>query len=201
MTAANAGRGGTDRFARAVTEVFAPAVLAAAMAVVFASHGADSWRGRVGWGLLAVLFTAAVPYAIVGVAVRRGQLTDHHIGVREQRRAPLLLGLLSCLAGLAALAWLGAPRPLVAAVTVILVVGVVVTAVNQVWKLSVHAATAAASAQMLVVAFGRWMVPFFAVVALIAWSRVRLDAHSPAQVAVGAIAGALLTPPVFLPIA
>jgi membrane-associated phospholipid phosphatase len=201
MTAESASVGADHRFARTVTEAFAPAVLAAAMVVVFALSGAGSLRAGVGWALLAALFTAAVPYAIVWTGVRRGHLTDHHIGVREQRRTPLLLGLVSCLAGIGVLAVLGAPRPLTAMVVVLFTTGVVITGVNQLWKLSAHAAVAAASAETLVIAFGQWMTPLFVVVALVAWSRVRLGAHSPAHVVAGAIAGVALSPPVYVLVA
>lgn len=77
------------RIARVVTEAFAPAVLAAAMPVVMAVHAtAPAWGAALAWAALAVFFTAAVPYGIVWLGVRRGRLTDHHIGVRAQRRTP-----------------------------------------------------------------------------------------------------------------
>ncbi|WP_025618929.1 hypothetical protein [Salinispora cortesiana] len=59
--------------------------------------GAPSWIAGLGWGLLAVLFGSLVPYGIIYFGVRRGTLTDHHIGVREQRHKPLGYGLLSVL--------------------------------------------------------------------------------------------------------
>ncbi|MGN9914495.1 phosphoesterase PA-phosphatase [Phytohabitans sp. LJ34] len=185
MTADGVTVGADHRFARTVTEAFAPAVLAAAMVVGFALSSADSLRAGVLWALLTALFTAAVPYAIV----------------RAGGRGFLPLGLASCLAGIGALAALGAPRPLTAVVVVLLTTGVVVTAVNRAWRLSAHAAVAAASAETLVIAFGQWMTPLFVVVALVAWSRVRLGDHSPAQVVTGAIAGVVLAPPVYVLVA
>jgi membrane-associated phospholipid phosphatase len=52
-----------------------------------------------------------------------------------------------------------------------------------------------------VIEFGQWTTPLFVVVALVAWSRVRLGDHSPAQVVAGAIAGVVLAPPVYVLIA
>ena len=191
-------RSSLDRLARAVTEVFAPAVWAAAMPLVFAVHAtAPAWGRGVAWALLAVLFCSVLPYAVIRIGVRRGQLTDHHIGVREQRRRPLVLGLLSVLFGLAALVLLNAPGPLVAMVVVMFAVLLVVTAINQVWKLSAHAAVSAASAVVLVVVFGAALLPALALVALICWSRVRLADHTAAQVTAGALAGVLVALPVF----
>ncbi|MEH0935489.1 phosphatase PAP2 family protein [Micromonospora psammae] len=189
----------TPSVARTVTEVFAPAVWAAMMPLVVAVHAtAPRWAAGLGWGLLALLFSAAVPYGIIWWGVRRGRLTDHHIGVREQRRGPLIGGLLSVLAGLAALVLLGAPRPLVAMVVVMFAVLLVVTAVNQIWKLSAHAAVSAGATAVLVVLFGPALLPAFGLVALIGWSRVRLGDHSTGQVLAGAVAGVLVAVPTYL---
>lgn len=185
-----------DRAARVVTEVFAPAVLAAVMPLVVALDAtAPSWGAGLAWAALAVVFTAAVPYSIIWLGVRRGRLTDHHIGVREQRRTPLLFGLASCLLGLAGLVLLGAPRPLVALVVAFFAVGVAITAINQFWKLSAHAGVAACSAAVLTVLFGPWLLPSYLLVAVIGWSRVRLRDHTPYQVLAGAAVGAALTYP------
>lgn len=185
--------------ARIVTEVFAPAVWAATMPVVLALHAtAPDWPAGLGWALLAVLFSAVVPYGIIWLGVRRGRLTDHHIGVREQRRGPLVGGLLSVAAGIAALVLLGAPRPLVAMVVVMFAVLLVVTAVNQVWKLSAHAAVAAGAVGVLVLVFGPALLAAFGLVALIGWSRVRLGDHTTAQVLAGTTAGVLVAVPTYL---
>ncbi|SCE92645.1 phosphatase PAP2 family protein [Micromonospora mirobrigensis] len=190
-------RTGKDRAARLVTEVFAPAVWAAAMPLVVAVQAAGWVRGPL-WGLLAVFFSAALPYAVVRLAVRRGRLTDHHIGVREQRRGPLLFGMVCVLVGLALLTAFDAPRQLVAMVVVILAVLAVVTAVNQVWKLSVHCAVAAASVTVLAVLLGPALLAGYPLVALVAWSRVRLGDHTRAQVVAGTVAGVAVAAPVFL---
>ncbi|TDB81465.1 phosphatase PAP2 family protein [Micromonospora sp. KC721] len=185
--------------ARVVTEVFAPAVWAALMPLVVAVHAtAPALSAGLGWGLLAVLFNSAVPYAVILWQVRRGRLTDHHIGRREQRRKPLLFGLTSVLAGLAVLVALGAPRPLVAMVVVMFAVLLVVTAVNQVWKLSAHAAVSAGSVSVLVILFGPALLTLAGLVALIGWSRVRLGDHTTAQVLAGTTAGVLVAAPTFL---
>ncbi len=189
----------TTRLARATTEVFAPAVLAAVMPLVVAVHStAPAVAVGLGWAALAVLFCSAVPYGIIWLGVRRGQLTDHHIGVRSQRRRPLAYGLLSVLSGLALLVLLEAPRPLVAMVVVMLAVLAAVTAVNQVWKLSAHAAVSAGSVAVLIVLFGLLAVPLLALVALVGWSRVRLGDHTLGQVFAGATVGALVGAPTFV---
>ncbi|WP_332261483.1 hypothetical protein [Micromonospora chokoriensis] len=151
-----------------------------------------------GWALLAILFCSVIPYAVIWVGVRRGRLTDHHIGVREQRRWPLVYGLLSVVVGLSALIFAGAPRPLIAMVVVMFAVLLIVTAINQVWKLSAHAAVAGGSMSVLIIVFGPALIPSLAIVALVGWSRVRLGDHTIGQVVAGALAGILVAVPTFL---
>lgn len=187
-----------DRVARIVTELFAPAVLACVLPVVVAVRVAPTPLAGLGWGLVTTLFTGVIPYAIIWVGVRRGELTDHHIGVREQRRKPVLLGLASVLVGLALLVVADAPREIVLLVVVMLAVLLLVGVANHWWKLSAHSAVAAASATILIIVFGAPMAitPLF--VALIAWSRVRLADHTVGQVVAGAVGGALVAAPSFL---
>ena len=191
-----------DRVAGVATEVFAPAVFAAAMPLIIALHSTAPAIGvGVGWALLAILFSSVIPYGIIWLGVRRGRLTDHHIGVREQRRRPLVYGLLSVLAGLSVLILLGAPRPLIAMVVVMFAVLLIVTAINQAWKLSAHAAVTAGSMGVLVIVFGPALIPSLALVALVGWSRVRLGDHTVGQVVAGASAGLIIAVPAFLVLA
>ncbi|MEV1285923.1 hypothetical protein [Micromonospora sp. NPDC049679] len=192
------GRTRANQLARLVTEVLAPAVLAALMPLVIAVHATGDWITGVGWGALAILFCSAIPYAIIWLGVRRGQLTDHHIGVREQRRRPMALAVVSVVGGLVVLRLLGAPRPLVAMVAVMLGVVLVVGIVNQGWKLSAHAAVATGSATVLVIVFGAPLFVAFLLAVLVAWSRVELRDHTTAQVITGALGGMLVAAPTYL---
>ena len=188
---------GSARVARAATEVLAPAVLTAALVIVVAVDVRGVWPG-LGWGLLAAAFSAILPYSFILWGVRRGRLTDRHVGVRAQRRVPLMLGLVSVVIGLLILVWAGAPRELVAVVVVTFVLGVVVTTVNSRWKLSIHSAVAAGYLAVLVVIAGPWLLAASPLVALVAWSRVRLRDHTPAQVLAGVAVGCPLAPATYL---
>jgi hypothetical protein len=192
-----AGAGTLTRFARGLTEVFAPPVLVAVLPLVVGIHASATVRAGVAWGLLASVFSAIIPYGIIWYGVRRGRLSDRHIGVREQRTRPLALGLVSVLVGLAVLALLGAPRELVALVTAMFVGGLIATTVNHFWKLSVHTSVAAGSAVVLTLVFGAALLAAGLVVAAVGWSRVRLRDHTTAQVVAGTVVGAVVTGVVF----
>jgi hypothetical protein len=185
------------RVARGLTEIFAPAVLAAVLPIVIGLHAGRTVPVGLAWGLLASVFSAVIPYGMIWYGVRRGRLSDRHIGVREQRTKPLALGLLSVLVGLALLGLLGAPRELVALVVALFVGGLVATVINHFWKLSVHASVAAGSMVVLVLAFGPALLATVVIVAAVGWSRVRLRDHTTAQVVAGTAIGALISSLVF----
>lgn len=67
-------------------------------------------------------------------------------------------------------------------VVVMFAVLLIVTAINQVWKLSAHAAVAAGSMSVLIITFGPALAPSPALVALVDGSRVRLGDHTVGQV-------------------
>lgn len=186
-----------SRLARGLTEALAPAVLAALLPVVIGVHAGRTALSGLLWGLLAGTFCSIIPYAMVLRGVRRGTLSDHHIGVREQRTRPLVLGLFSVLAGLAVLITFGAPRELVALIVASFAGGVVATAINRFWKSSVHAGVAAGSSVVLVLVFGPALLATSLLVAAVGWSRVRLRDHTVAQVVAGAAIGAAVAGVVF----
>ncbi|MEU4240025.1 phosphoesterase PA-phosphatase [Actinoplanes sp. NPDC026619] len=186
-----------DTLARGLTELFAPAVLAAVLPLVVGAHASTSITVGLLWGLLASLFCAVLPYALILRGVRRGTLTDHHIGVREQRTRPLLFGLASVTIGLALLLFLHAPRELTALIVASLAGGVIATAINHFWKSSIHAGVAAATTVVLTMVFGPWLLLASAITAAVAWSRVQLRDHTTAQVLVGSAIGAVVAGAVF----
>ncbi len=186
-----------QRAARALTEVGAPAVLLGVLPVVLSLATADTVASGVAWAVVAAVFFAIAPFTWVLLGVRRGRQTDHHIGKRSQRRGPLLVGL-SCMIAGWLIALVGhAPATLVAYLGTVLLEAVAAVAVTLVWKISLHSWIAALGATALVVVFGPWALLTVPLVAGVAWSRVRLGDHSPAQVAAGLAAGVLITSVLF----
>ncbi|MEV4117528.1 phosphatase PAP2 family protein [Micromonospora sp. NPDC049645] len=188
------------RIARLVTEVTAPAVLVSLLILTVSWHSARRPGQGLLWGLLATLFVTGIPFAYIVGGVRRGRLTDHHVGRREQRRVPLLVGLGSVAGGLALLAVLGAPRPVLALAVAGLVGLVVAVSVSHWWKMSIHSAVAAGTLVILTLTFGTRLVVAAPLLAVVGWSRVRLRDHTVAQVLAGAALGALIAAVVFGPL-
>ncbi|MFI9527240.1 phosphatase PAP2 family protein [Micromonospora rosaria] len=185
------------RLARLVTEVTAPVVLVTLLTGIVGWHSTGGGAHGLAWGLLATLFATGLPLAYIVGGVRRGRFTDHHVGVPEQRRLPLLFGLASSAVGWVLLAAFGAPRPLLALVAAGVVGLVVAVTVSPWWKMSIHTAVAAGVVVVLVLTFG---VPLLATVplpALVGWSRVRLRDHTVPQVVAGGVVGGLVAGAVY----
>lgn len=186
------------RLARLVTEVLAPAPLCAALLVAVAAKTAPTPLAALCWGLLGALFTSVFPVLTIRRGVRRRRLSDHHVGAREQRPTLLLLFIAVVTLGTVLLALLGAPRPLVALVGAMALGLVVSLAITLFWKVSVHAATAAGAAVVLLLVFGPALWPALVLPPLVGWSRVEVGDHTPAQVVVGIGVGALVAAAGFL---
>ena len=186
-----------DRLARVVTEASSPAVLALVLLLVVSLRTSTSLSAGLVAGGLAVLFGSVIPMVFLVRGVRAGRWTDHHVRQREQRRVPLLFALGSVCVGLVVLALLDVPRDLLALVGAMVAGLVVALAVSQVWKISIHAAVAAGSAVILSIVVAVPLLVLVPVVALIAWSRVRLEDHDVAQVVGGALVGAAVAYVVF----
>lgn len=185
---------GSSAAARVATEAFSPAVLAVVVPVLVGARVTDPPLLGMAWGALAALFIGVLPYLAIRILMRSGRIHgDHHVPDRRERALPIGLALVSIVVGLVLLAALGAP----AAVTTFGVVTVAVVAavgvVNLVWKLSGHAAVVATCAVVVLIAYGPLSLAVTVPIVLwVLWSRVRLGAHTPAQVIAGAAAGTAL---------
>ncbi|MEU4421929.1 phosphoesterase PA-phosphatase [Actinoplanes sp. NPDC024001] len=186
-----------ERIARVVSEVLAPAVLVAALLLIVGWHAGDTPGVSRWWGLPGALFAAVIPLGYVLHGVRTGRLTNHHIPERADRRVPLIFGTASLVAGLVLLIALGAPREVLALLTAGGVGLGVFALVTHWWKMSIHAGVAAGTVAALTAVYGPVALIGAPLVVLGGWARVRLTAHTPAQVVVGALAGAVIAGTIF----
>ena len=185
------------RTARLVTEVMSPVVLIVAVILIVAVHSAGAGRG-LALCLVAVLFAGGIPYALVLIGVRRGQLTDHHISRREQRPPIMVFALASVLVGLVVLVWLDAPRDLFALLASLVAGNVLALPITSFWKISIHAAAAAATVVSLAILVSPWSLLLVPLVVLTGWARVEIRDHTPGQVVAGATVGAVVAAGVLL---
>ncbi|GAB2825567.1 MULTISPECIES: hypothetical protein [Streptomyces] len=146
----------------------------------------------VAWGVVGALFAAVIPTLFINSGIRHGHWGDRHVGARTARLVVMAFILASITAGTALMAALGAPRTMTALVVAMFTTLAGLTAVTFTWKISVHAAVASGSIALLTLTYGPWPLAAYPLVALVSWSRTALRDHTPAQVASGALLGAVL---------
>jgi membrane-associated phospholipid phosphatase len=157
--------------------------------VIIVGWHADGVTG-LGWGLLAAFFAGVVPTLFISRGVRRGRWDDRNVGAKRPRLIVLTFITASLAAGLVLLVALGAPPELSGYFGCMLVSVAVLAAITTVWKISIHCAVACGSVTILGLMYGPRVIPAYALVALIAWSRVALKDHTTAQVIAGCVLGA-----------
>jgi membrane-associated phospholipid phosphatase len=160
-------------------------IIASTLAVGWHADGA---RG-LAWGAVAAFFAGVLPTLFINRGVRRGHWADRYVGAKGPRLVVLTFILASVAAGLALLAALGAPGELTGYFGCMLGSVALLAAITTVWKISIHCAVAAGSVTVLALLFGPALLPAYLLVALTAWSRVKLKDHSAAQVIAGSLLG------------
>ncbi len=143
-------------------------------------------------GLLALLFAAALPAGGLIALSRMGVIQDRHVSVQRERFGVfggIVLSLATCIA---LLALLRAPVEVIA-ILLAAIAGLGLAALLNIFlKLSIHLAVATFVVGMQVAFFGEpgWITAV--ILPALAWSRVRLKAHTWPQVIVGSLAGVLI---------
>jgi membrane-associated phospholipid phosphatase len=185
------------RVARLVGELLSPPPILVVLALVVAWDSSSTPAMAVVWGMIAAVFASVLPYALILRGVRRGRLSDKNISLREQRIRFAGVAIGSILLGLVVLLAFDAPAELVAlqaSIAVGVACGWVITLW---WKISVHAAIAAGAATVLLLVFGPALLVVWPLVAVVAWSRVQVGDHTPAEVLAGVVLGVVVNATVF----
>jgi membrane-associated phospholipid phosphatase len=185
------------RVARTVGELLSPPPIIAVLALVVAWDSSPTPGMAVLWGTTTAVFASVLPYAIILRGVRRGRLSDENLSLREERIRFGVVAITSILVGLAVLVAFDAPAEMVALLASIAVGVACGWVVTLWWKISVHAAIAAGAATVLLLVLGTALLAAWPFVALIAWARVQVGDHTPAQVLAGVALGVVVNATIF----
>jgi membrane-associated phospholipid phosphatase len=174
------------KIARAVTDVFNPAVVAAFTFLILLYSRSSASPLFVS---VSLTFGTFFPLAIILLLSKVGLISDLFVSEKRERAKPFAWAITSYLIGGLALWWLRAP-PIVTALMFCYAGNTfVMMLITRRWKISIHASGIAGPATVLVEALGIWAAVFFALLIPVGWARIKLKAHTPAQV----LAGALVT--------
>ena len=163
---------------------------------------------EVAWTVgVSLLFFCLVPLFYVLGMVRRGRAESLEVRDRTARLRPFLVGIASYLIGIAVLALtVQTALPLIVSIAALFPLNtLLILLINMRWKISVHMTTLAGFVSILLfVALTAWrdlppdaevaltvasVAPLLLLLPLLMWARVRVSAHTTAQVVAGAAFG------------
>lgn len=179
-------------WARVVSDVLSPPAVWAALAVPIALRDADRTRDAWLWAGDYILFVCVLPILYIAWLVKRGIVTDIHLKLRHQRLKPFLVSIAFAALALISLTLLDASRVMQIFALFTLVQLLLIAVITLTWQISVHAISISGAAVALGVLFAPvYLLLILPLVALVGAARIKLDRHTPAQVAAGTVVGAL----------
>lgn len=170
-----------------LSHILSPPAIAAATAVIFSTFSPNILLSAV----LGVFLLAVIP-SLPFLYLLRKRLTDVDIRSRKTRVAVLAAAAASYVASSAVFYYLGYHAMFVISLAYLFVTAVVMMN-NLFWKISVHAAGVAGPTTALAFVFGTGLVPLYILTAAVFYVRLKLKAHTLAQLFGGAAAGIAVT--------
>jgi len=185
------------RLAKLTSNILNPFLVSLVIVVLLAAESTSRAFDALKWSLISLAFSILPVFVVIVYLVRHEKLEGISISVRRQRDKIYLLAGACAVVGCVVLSYLGAPPVMVASFVAGLSALIIFMCINLWWKISVHTAFISAFIIVLIVLYGLVGAVTAVLLPLIAWSRVELEHHSPAQVAVGALLAAVIVVVVF----
>ncbi len=186
-----------ERIASLTSNILNPFLVSLVLILLLSFKSTSSAVDAVKWSLISIAVSILPVFLVIIYLVRKQKLESPFINVRKQRTKIYLLAGVCAGVGCIIFSYLEAPKELIATFVAGLSAVVVFMCVNLLWKISLHTAFVTASVTVLIILYGSMAAVAVVLVPLIAWSRIELKHHSPAQVAAGALLAALIVVVVF----
>jgi len=182
------------RLARIATNILNPFLLSLIILVLLAMESTTSTDEAVKWSLIGLALSVFPVFAVVIYLVSKKKLDGIFIHPRQQRHRIYILAICCAVLGYIVLVVLNAPELLVATFAAGLATVIVFMAINLFWKISLHTAFITGSVTVLIIVYGGMAAWTVLLVPLVAWARIEMKLHTPAQVFTGALlASAIVT--------
>lgn len=142
---------------------------------------------------LTALFATLLPMIMIYIMVKRGLLKDVYVYDRRNRFKPFLGATLCYFLGLVTLLAVSAPLLVTVLMAGYLVNTIFMMLITLRWKISIHASGIAGPATFLIYVFGIQFWWTLLLIIPVGWARLKLKAHTPAQIIVGFLLTVALT--------
>ena len=185
------------RLAQLTSNILNPFLVSLVVLILLSFKSASGTFDALRWASISIALSILPVFAVIVYLVHNKKLEGIFVSPRRQRNNVYLLATVCAVVGCILLSYLGAPRVLMAAFVAGLSAIIVFMGINHWWKISVHTAFVGASVTVLIIIFGSIAAVTAVLFPLIAWARVEMEQHSPAQVATGAFLAVLIVVVVF----
>jgi membrane-associated phospholipid phosphatase len=186
-----------QKLSRIITNVLNPFLLSLLILILFSMESTSSTEEAIKWSLIGLALSVFPVFAVVFYLVSKKKLDGIFINPREQRHRIYLLAILCAVIGYILLVVLDAPQLLVATFAAGLAAVIVFMAINLFWKISLHTAFITASVTVVIIVYGSMAAWTVLLVPMVAWARIEMKRHTPAQVLTGAILACLIVTLIF----
>lgn len=185
----------SERTAKIISRFLAPQYVMSALLLSLALSDPVSWQRGLAWAAIVGLLAVGLPLLLFMRQLRNGRISDWHISKREERLQPVLIAgsIVAPAMTLALLCLLDGPRTMLVGLSSALIVIILNLAITHWWKISQHASAIAASTTLATFVLGAGASPILLLVPLVAWSRVKLGAHTILQTIAGGAVGCAIT--------
>ena len=183
-----------QRIARLTSSILNPFLVSFITVILLSWNATNSLADALKWTAIALVLSVLPVFAFVVYQVRRRRLDSIFPETQGQRNKIYILATFVGAAGCGVLWAFDAPELLTITFTAGLAAIIIFMSINFYWKISLHTAFIAAAATVLTLVFGVQVAWVFVLLPLVAWARLELKMHTPAQVAAGAaLAAAIVT--------
>jgi membrane-associated phospholipid phosphatase len=183
--------------ARFLSRLFNPIYVNIASFLIVGVAALSTPAAGLKWAALCVLVLIVPPTTFYYVRLRQGRYSDEDVSVRQQRNELYLIGLIWVLISIAALSFVGLPRPFLALMIGALAMGLTGGVINLFWKISAHSSSIASAATIALLYWRPLGIVLWACAIAVGWARVRTRNHTPMQVLAGFGCAAIIVLVVF----
>jgi membrane-associated phospholipid phosphatase len=181
-----------QRIARLTSSLLNPFLVSFITIIFIVLDSTDSITGDLKWTAIALLLSVLPVFTFIVYQVRRKKLDSILPETQGQRKMIYVLASVVAAAGCGVMWSFKAPELLAVSFTAGLAAIVIFMAINLYWKISLHTAFISAAATILTLAYGPKAAWVFLLLSPVAWARLELKLHTPAQVITGAILAAAI---------
>ena len=175
------------RIANLISNILNPFLVSLVVILLLSFSSASSIGDAIKWSLILIALSVLPVFLFTVYLVRHNRLDSIFTNVREQRTKVYALAAILSGIGCIILFYLKAPSVLLASFVAGFSAVVVFMCINLRWKISLHTAFITGTVTVLFIIYGLVSAASIVLIPLVAWAKIELEHHSPAQVVTGAL--------------